>query len=314
MGLQFGFGSGIMYGTRSDIAGQSPVRFGAMQDVSIDFDGEIKELYAQSQYAIDSARGKTKIQGKAKFAQISVPVFNNLYFGGSVESGQTKNAYNEAATVAANVTIATSAGTASGTTLTFTSTTGANVGDLVTNTTAPTSIAPGTTVASKTGTTVTLSQAVASAVGSADSIVFHPAVEPANQATFVGDLGVYYANTGDPLTFVLGTPATGEYTEVDGNYFFASGDSGVEVLLNYLYTTVDGFTLLMNNPFMGTTPRFQGVFSQTYNGQQTNLTLFSCVANKLQMPTKIDDYVINELDFMAFQNSAGYVFSMSTGS
>lgn len=71
-------------------------------------------------------------------------------------------------------TVNTSSGTASGTTLTFTGGTGAiTTGYQVYNQTHPTSIATGIYVVSKTGTTVTLSAAVASAVSSGDTIEFY---------------------------------------------------------------------------------------------------------------------------------------------
>lgn len=316
MGLQFGFGSGLLYGTRTDIANSTPVRFGAMQDVSIDFDGEIKELYAQSQYAIDAARGKTKIQGKAKFAQINATVFNNLYFGGTLNSGQNLTVYNEAHTTVALTTDDTSAATLAGSAiLTFAAVpAGVTVGALVVDVDAGAAIPFGTTVLSKTATTVTLSANVAApGVGSGDTINFTPPVTPANTATWAGDLGVYFAATGNALTYVTTLPsATGEYYEQDGLYYFAPADNGLSVLLNYVYTSVSGLTIVSGNPFMGTTPKFIAVFNQVYNGQQTTLKLFSAVANKLTLPTKIDDYVINEIDFMAYQNAAGSVFELST--
>jgi len=46
------------------------MKFGTLQDVSIDFSGDIKE-FGQYQFAFDTARGKIKIQWKAKFATIN---------------------------------------------------------------------------------------------------------------------------------------------------------------------------------------------------------------------------------------------------
>lgn len=67
----------------------------------------------------------------------------------------------------------TSATTASGTTLTFASTAAITAGHQVFNFNAPASIPAGTYVASKTGTTVTLSNAVASSVASGNTIEFY---------------------------------------------------------------------------------------------------------------------------------------------
>ena len=44
---QYMFGSGLVYGTRNDTTGNTPRLFGTLQDVSIDFDGEIKDLLAR---------------------------------------------------------------------------------------------------------------------------------------------------------------------------------------------------------------------------------------------------------------------------
>ena len=45
--MQFGFGSGVMFAVRQDVANSTPVRFGAMQEVNIDFSGDTKMLYSQ---------------------------------------------------------------------------------------------------------------------------------------------------------------------------------------------------------------------------------------------------------------------------
>ena len=89
---QFGFGSGFMTGTRTDLAPlvATPRRFGTLQDITIEFAGDIKELYGSYQYPVDSARGKTKITGKAKIATLQASVFNDLFFGQTLSAGQTK--------------------------------------------------------------------------------------------------------------------------------------------------------------------------------------------------------------------------------
>lgn len=304
--MQFSFGSGIMYAIRTDLAGQTPIRFGAMQDVSIEFDGELKELYAQNQFAIDAARGKVKIKGKSKLAQISALAFNTLFFGGTLTSGQVISAYNEQHTTSSSLTTgATSAATVSGSVITFSAVpAGVAVGQLVSDNTTTGVIPDGTLVLSKTSTTVTLSHAVTGGgVLSGDTINFYSPVVSANSADYMADLGTYFSNSGTLIKYTIGAPSAGEYTEVGGSYFF--GDLNVSVLLNYLYTVVTGNTLSVGNPFMGTTPRFMGVFSNTYEGQSVVMQLFACVATKLTMPTKIDDYTIPELDFSAYQNAAG---------
>lgn len=112
---EYGFGSGIMTGMRTDVAGvQTPWRLGALQDVTISFQGEQKELFALNTYPLDSARGKTKIQGKAKFAEIKAQVYNSLFFGSTITPGQLKFVYSESTnlgTGAASYTIANAGST-----------------------------------------------------------------------------------------------------------------------------------------------------------------------------------------------------------
>src|SRR5690349_13297827 len=97
--MQYSFGSGLLWAIRTDIATQAPVRLGTLQDVSVDFAGELKELYGQYQFPVDTARGKTKITGKAKFARISALMFNQVFFGGSTSSGQDIAINDEAGTI-----------------------------------------------------------------------------------------------------------------------------------------------------------------------------------------------------------------------
>jgi hypothetical protein len=240
--MQFGFGAGVLYATRNDIAGQGPIRFGAFQDMALDFAGEVKELYGQNQFALDIARGKVKIEAKAKFAQISAQIANAVFFGGSIASGQTISQYGEAETI------------------------------------------PSVSAYSITVT---------------------------HSATFVTDLGVYDATTGTPFTKVPSAPATGQYSETAGVYTFAAADAGKAVLIDYTYTATTGWTMSSGNPLMGNTPRFAASFTQTYGGNTTTITMPSCVGTKLTMPTKVDDYVIEEFDFQAFSGN-GSPITIST--
>lgn len=240
--MQFGFGSGLLYATRTDVSNASPIRFGAFQDLQLDFSGDIKELFGQNQFALDVARGKVKITGKAKFAQISAPVMNAIFFGGTINTGQTLSMYQEAVSVPA------------------------------------------------TGPyTVTVN----------------------HSSTFVTDLGVYFATTGNPLSKVASGPATGQYSVNAGVYTLAAADTGLALLIDYTYTATQGFTMSSGNPLMGNTPRFSTSFTQSYGGNAMTITMPNCVSQKLTIPTKIDDYVMEELDFQAFAG-AGAPITIST--
>jgi hypothetical protein len=241
----FEFGSGVLTGTRTDLAGiQTPRRFGVLQDVSIDFAGDIKTLFGTNQYPVDSARGKTKIEGKAKFAALQASGYNDLFFGQTLAAGQSKYAYNERTTL-------------------------------------------GTGAASYT---------VANATSS-------PLVD---QGVFYGGTG---ANAGVQLT--AGTSASGSavytFNGSTGIYGFNSADGGAAVLLNYKYQVSTGFNIAINQQFMGTTPRFGLTLFQIFEGNQMVLDLFAATSSKLTYPTRIDDYVINEMDFSAFANAADEV-------
>ena len=76
--------------------------------------------------------------------------------------------------------------------------------------------------------------------------------------------------------------------------------------------TVSGNKLTLTNQLMGTTPTFKATFYTTYSGEGLALRLNACTANKLSMPTKIDDWSISELDFMAFADASGTIGYLST--
>lgn len=95
----FSFGSGVLLGTRTDVANATPVNFGLVQEVQLDLQFTAKELYGQYQFPVAIARGQGKAGGKAKMAQVSGLAFNNLFFGGTMSSGQLATSYGEAGTV-----------------------------------------------------------------------------------------------------------------------------------------------------------------------------------------------------------------------
>lgn len=241
--MQLAFGSGLAWGSRNDIANGTPVRFGALQDISIDFAGDVKELYSQYQFPIDTARGKVKITGKAKIARISAVQYNALFFGAAQTTGQKLESYDEAGTV-------------------------------------PT-----------TPFQVTV----------------------ANGATFVADLGVRKASTGEPLILVASAPATGQYSVAAGGvYTFAAADTTIPMLFDYCYSVSTGFTVTGTNLLMGSAPRFGLTFYDTYEGSSITMRLFACISSKATLGTKIDDYLIPELDFQAYANAAQQVYEFST--
>ena len=95
------FGAGVMVGTPAVSSGvATPVEFGIMQEVGIDFTFSSKPLIGQYQLPVDVGRGVAKITGKAKFAELNGPVFSQLFFSGVTASqGQDLWAYNEPGTI-----------------------------------------------------------------------------------------------------------------------------------------------------------------------------------------------------------------------
>lgn len=86
----YAFGSGQLFGKRTDITNPTPTQFGVLQDVEIDIDRTLKELYGQNQFPVAIGAGQMKVTGKAKFAQISMQAFTGLFFSGSQTTGRTE--------------------------------------------------------------------------------------------------------------------------------------------------------------------------------------------------------------------------------
>jgi len=87
------FGSGVIWGTPltdatgAAISNPTPIMVGIMQDASIDISFDTKMLHGSGQFAIAAGRGKGKITGKAKFAQLNGALINSLFFGQTVTTG-----------------------------------------------------------------------------------------------------------------------------------------------------------------------------------------------------------------------------------
>jgi hypothetical protein len=246
--MQLSFGSGALWGERTDLTGSGvgPRQFGVLQDIQIDFDWTDKELYGQLQFPVAVARGQGKISGKAKFAQILGLLYSDIFFGVTAATGQFAISELEAAVV------------------------------------------PG---------------------------VIPYTVPVANASSYVDDLGVVYAANGTRFNRVTTPSAAGQYSInfASGIYTFAAADANAAVLVSYTYNiTTSGNKLMLTNQLMGTTPTFKATFYTTYSGEGIALRLNACTANKLSMPTKIDDWTINELDFMAFADASGTIGYLST--
>ena len=237
--MQFFFGSGSMWGIRTDLAAgtATPIELGGLQDVTVDISFSLKELRGQYQLPLAIARGAEKITGKAKFANISAKAFNDLFFGQTIATGRISVAKDEVGT----------------------------------------------------GATVTVS----------------------NAATYYKDLGVMYSATGVMLTRVASAPTVGQYSVVEatGVYTFNASDAALAMKLDYEYTVAaTGNKITLSNQLMGHGTTFKAVLwgSFTSNGVTKSVTmeLNSCIINKLAFATKLEDFVIPELDFEVQADSA----------
>jgi hypothetical protein len=146
-----------------------------------------------------------------------------------------------------------------------------------------------------------------------------PAISPytvsvSNHTTFINDLGVRYAATGQQLQQVLaGAEAAGKYSVVEagagkGVYTFAVADAGAALLFFYAYTdSTDGETMLVINQLQGYGPVFELYLAMPYQGAN-GLHLFNCRSSKMSAPLKRDGYVISDFEFESYPNSAGQWF------
>lgn len=244
----YGFGTGTMWGVRSDVANSTPKKFGALQDVSVDFAFNAKELFGQFQFPLSIARGQGKITCKAKFAELNGRQMNDLFFAqaagaGGFSSGQVQTANDEAGTI-------------------------------------PTTPFQVTVV---------------------------------NTATFVQDLGVRNVLTGLPYIKVAAAPATGQYSVSGaGVYTFAAADTGLGVLISYTFTVPSvGSKIIINNQLLGAAPYFSVAWTETYESKVFNCQLNKCIAAKLALPFKQEDFTISEFDFSAMADAANIIGTIS---
>lgn len=136
------------------------------------------------------------------------------------------------------------------------------------------------------------------------------AVTVTHAADFIADLGVLVSATGQPLERVASAPITGQYSvdEVTGIYTFAAADTTVAMLFTYAYSTTSGDTLVVTNKEIGNTPTFEIWYTTSLNARPYTLHIFQAVASKLSQQFKITDFMMPEIDFGIFANSAGNVY------
>lgn len=93
------FGSGSLFGVNV-AANSTPAKFAALQGVSMDIAFSTKELFGQHNFPLTVARGTGKITCKASNATFQARAFNDLFFNGTLQSGnRVMTALDEAGTI-----------------------------------------------------------------------------------------------------------------------------------------------------------------------------------------------------------------------
>ena len=154
-----------------------------------------------------------------------------------------------------------------------------------------------------------------------------PAVPPfnvvaANAATFMYDLGVYYAASSDAFNRVTTPVNPGEYTVNNvGVYTFAAVDQSVAIRISYTYNIVGvGRQIQITNQVQGTTPYFRATIFQKVSPGQPGpgtqvlpwcMTLNACHSSSLSFPTAQDAWTLNAFDFMAYADASGNIGTIS---
>src|SRR5580765_240456 len=83
------FGTGLLYGepTSGNLpVNPTPTRL-LLQEVTIEYKGDLKKLWTQSQLPIATARGKIDVTGKAKIVNYDPDPINQLFWAQSIAAG-----------------------------------------------------------------------------------------------------------------------------------------------------------------------------------------------------------------------------------
>ena len=142
------------------------------------------------------------------------------------------------------------------------------------------------------------------------------AYTPLHHADFVADQGVVYAATALPLKQVAADPAAGQYSLAGGVYTFAAADAGAAALVSYTYAVAaSGQSVAVDAQLIGPSVTFSANLfaADPTTGKPFSLLLYNCVADKLALGTKLEDFMIPELDFSCFANAAGQVCQLNFG-
>jgi hypothetical protein len=100
------FGSGVLFAAPNGgnlAPNPTPMQFGIMQEVQVEFKADLKKLFGTSQFPLAKARGKVHISAKGKMGSLDPLFFSQLYFGLPTVTGVNRPIYNEAKAAGATV-------------------------------------------------------------------------------------------------------------------------------------------------------------------------------------------------------------------
>ncbi len=145
---------------------------------------------------------------------------------------------------------------------------------------------------------------------------FQITIAPPSSGTYAADLGVI-DDTGKPMTRVAASPATGQYAVNVGTgvYTFAAADVARLVYINYQYTTATAATgskQQVSNLPMGYAPTFKADLTVQYLGKISTFSFPMCIATKMSIGFKNEDFAVPDFDFSAFDPGNGIPMSWST--
>jgi hypothetical protein len=135
-------------------------------------------------------------------------------------------------------------------------------------------------------------------------------ITPPTGGTFSKDWGVRYGDTNLPLTAVTSGPTTGQYSLSGSTYTFATADASRPIVISYEYTVTTGATLKMLSHPQGqvalSSLRYQGY----YGGRLVGVFIGNCVGTTINIPSKMGDFGIPEIDFECFADASGNVATL----
>ena len=295
----YSFGAGALFAiptidyNGNQVTSPTPIQFGVLQDVSLDFSRTNKELHGQYAFPVAVGAGSGKITGKAKTGLINGAVLNLIFGTGISVQGEQKAALDELGTIP---------GAKPATSL------------------SP-SISPSLSPSTVTSTSSSKSPSLSPSPSPSTYII-----TVAQAASFLSDLGVKYGNNGranqdgQPFIRVPASPGTvgpGQYSVAAGVYTFNAADMGLNVAISYLYTTgaYPGAVYTVSNPLIGHSTFFKVIWNGTFQGKTGTFTLNRCISSKLTLNVKLEDFLIPEFDFsaMADDNNILWSFSVANG-